>query len=55
MPIMYQNVCAKVTNGGNNIDLDSAFTLPDTEADTETDKLTKNPVGICVNVRLCAV
>ena len=26
------------------------FTLPDTETDTETDKLTQDPMGICVGV-----
>ena len=38
-----------------------AFSLPDTETDTETetdtdtDKLTQNPMGISVDVCLCAI
>ena len=32
-----------------------AFTLPDTETDTDTDKFTLNPMEICVDVCFCAV
>ena len=31
------------------------FTLPDIETDKNTDKLTQDSMGICVDVRLCAV
>ena len=32
-----------------------AFTLPDTETDTDADKLAQNPMGICQSVCLCAI
>ena len=31
------------------------FTLSDTETQTDADKFTQNPMGICVDVGLCAV
>ena len=31
------------------------FALPNTETDTVIDKFTQNPMGICVDVSLCAV
>ena len=37
------------------VDINGIFTLPDTETDTDTDKLAQNPTGTCVGVCQCAV